>query len=108
MSFSNNPKEYHFGQKVRCEGLFKNRVGNPVDPDEVVRFQVKGPEGELTEYVYGTDPELVRQQVGVFYALVDANTVGWWYYRFWTTGDAQSAKERAFRVLRSEFEVVDE
>jgi hypothetical protein len=110
---------YDRGDLIRIRGSFLNRaltdaeqaafdldgtlpVGAGVDPTNV-SFFTKRPDGTETEYVYGTDIEVVRHTGGSYYVDVDADTDGLWWWRWESTGTGQSADEAPFYV-RSEFD----
>ena len=94
--------QYSKGDLVRCSAAFATSAGAATDPTSV-RFQVRNPAGTTTEYVYGTDAQLVRSSAGSFYVDVNANMVGTWRYRFYSTGTGQAADEGAFKVKDSWF-----
>lgn len=94
---------YDLGDLVRCNGPFTNTAGAAFDPTAVF-FQVKDPEGTLTEYEYGTDAQLVKASTGNYYVDVNANKPGTWHYRFYATGSGQSSAEHSFIVAESEFD----
>jgi uncharacterized protein YfaS (alpha-2-macroglobulin family) len=94
--------QYSKGDLIRCSATFTTSDGTATNPT-AVRCQVRTPAGTTTEYVYGTDAELVRASTGNYYVDVDANAVGTWRYRFYSTGTGQAADEEAFRVKDSWF-----
>lgn len=95
--------KYELGDLVRVTGTFTNEAGDLVDPT-VVNFAYIDPAGTRTDLVYGTDVEVVKSAVGVYYVDVDADQVGRWRYRFWSTGSGQAANESYFVVRPSEFD----
>jgi hypothetical protein len=58
--------EHDIGDSKRIKATFTDLDGNVGDPTTVV-FIMKTPDGALTEYTYPTDPEVVREALGVFY-----------------------------------------
>ena len=78
--------------------------GVPVDP-ATVTFQIKVGEDLLT-YIYGTDPELVRDAVGVYHVDYTPVAHGTYHYRWSSTGIGQETAEDEFYVQRSN--VVDD
>ena len=76
---------YDKGDLVRCTGTFTNSDGDAVDPAAIL-FKVKDPSGNVTSYTYGVDDDLVKLTAGVYYVDVDADEVGEWWYRFYSTG----------------------
>lgn len=94
---------YDKGDKIEVTASFSSRIsGAPVDP-ATVTCKVKNPAGTITTYVYGTDPEVVRDSQGNFHCKIDANSAGTWYYRFSSTGDYQAAAEGEFVVKAGQF-----
>ena len=91
---------YDLGDLVRCSAAFTNSAGTALDPTAVI-VKVKAPDGTVTTYTYGTDPEVVRDSAGNYHIDVDADASGTWYYRFHATGTGQSADEAAFFIQPS-------
>lgn len=84
--------------KVFTADRFKNtETGADIDPD-VVSVAIRTPSDVVSVYVYGTDPEVVRDGLGKYYLNVNADEEGTWYYRFWSTGNGQAADEGSFTV----------
>lgn len=94
---------YDYGDLIRCTGTFTDSDGNAQDP-AVVKFTFIDPGGTSTTYIYSTDPELVKDSTGVYHVDVDADEVGQFHYRFYSTGAGQAADEGWFRVEDSEFD----
>jgi hypothetical protein len=94
--------QYSMGDLVRCSASFATSAGTPMDPSAVL-FQVRDAAGIATTYTYGTDAQLVRSATGNYYVDVNANRVGTWHYRFYSTGTGQAADEGSFRVKDSWF-----
>jgi hypothetical protein len=90
-------KAYSAGQMVRCSVVFRDADGDPVDPSTVT-FRVRKPDGTTTTYVYQTDPELVRTEMGSFSVDVLAALGGRYTYRFEGGGAVVASAERMFRV----------
>ena len=89
---------YYIDQLVKCRGTFTDEDGVALDPD-VVLFQFRTPPGVYTAYTYGVDAELVKEDTGIYYVAVDADTVGAWHYRFYSTGVGQAAGEDRFDIM---------
>ena len=53
--------------------------------------QYKDPSGNTTSLTYGVDAALVKDSTGVYHVDVDADEVGWWHYRVYSTGTGQAA-----------------
>jgi hypothetical protein len=93
---------FQVGDKPRLEGTFTNSAGTAIDPT-AVSFKVKDPSGNIDTYVYGTNPEVVKEGTGVYYADIEADEAGTWYYRYFSTGTGQAAGEGSFEVAASQF-----
>lgn len=91
------PSIYDKGDVVRCSGAFTDSDGVAQDPAAVF-CEYRDPSGNVTDLEYGVDGELVKSAVGSYYVDVDADEVGFWYYRFYSTGTGQAADEDVFRV----------
>ena len=61
------------GNKPRVKIEFLQADGTGLDPDNL-KFKYKDLEGVETVYVYGTDPELVRDDEGKFHVDVPIDT----------------------------------
>lgn len=93
---------FEVGDLVRCAGVFRDVAGALTDP-ATINFKYKKPDGTIVTYVYGTNGQLVKDSTGNYHVDVDANAAGTWFYRFYSTGNAQAADEDEFRVLVSQF-----
>lgn len=90
---------YDIGNKVRVSASFTNVAsGDAVDPD-VVMFHWRRPAGARVTYTYGTDVELVKDDVGEYHVDLDLDKKGEWNYRWQSTGDGQAADHGSFTVL---------
>jgi len=93
---------YDKGDLIRCSAAFTDADDNAQDPT-VVGFKVRDPSNNITSYVYGTDAELVKDSTGNYHVDVDADEVGTWYYRFYSTGTGQAADESEFEIEATKF-----
>lgn len=95
---------YTLGQLVRVTGTFKDSDEVVQDPDNVY-FSYKAPsDTTATTYTYDVDAELVKDSTGVYHVDIDANEVGTWPYRFFSTGNGQASEECRFIVQQSNFD----
>jgi uncharacterized protein YfaS (alpha-2-macroglobulin family) len=94
---------FTLGEAVRVSMLFTNAAGAAADPTSV-RFKYKDPEGLITALVYPTDVALVKDSTGNYHVDVDANKVGVWHWKAYSTGQGQAADEGSFTVEESEFD----
>lgn len=93
---------FQVGDQPRITGEFRTSNDLLVDPAQVYA-KVKDPSGNIDTYHYGIDPQLQKSAVGIYYADIDADESGTWYYRFYSTGTAQAADEDSFEVEESQF-----
>lgn len=94
---------YDKGTTVRCRAEFRDTSDALQDPT-TVSVTIRTPGDVNTTYVYGTDGEVVKSATGMYYIDVDANAHGRWYYRWFSTGTGQAAKEKEFTVSDPEAE----
>ena len=96
---------YDLGEGVIVYADFTDpSTGDPTDP-LAVRLRVLSPsqtEGAPTVYVYGTDPEVSRVVAGSFQALLTADEIGLWQYRWEGENAAPTITEGSFVVRRTE------
>lgn len=97
---------YQKGDAVHITGTFADSVGDPVDPTTVT-FKYTNPSGTTVALVYGTDAELVKDEVGAYSVDLTPDESGQWLYRWESTGDGQAAEHGEFIVEPSAF-VVEE
>jgi hypothetical protein len=93
------PNKHDLGDLVKVVGTFTGPDDDdaPVDPD-MVKLSFRDPSDNVTTWIYGSDDEIVKDSTGVYYALIDADEAGDWYYRWWSTGAGQAAEEKQFTV----------
>lgn len=106
LPFSDGPvapaNSHDLGDLVRVSAVFSDvETSAALDPG-VVNLSVKTPAAVVTTYVYGTDPEIVKDSVGNYHADIDANEAGTWHYRWWSTGNGQAAEEQSYTVVAAE------
>lgn len=75
-------------------------LGGAIDPDAVFLTitQPGDTAEEATTYEYGTDPEIVKDDVGEYHANIEFPTSGLAYYRWWSTGDGQASKPQLIEI----------
>jgi hypothetical protein len=89
---------YDLGDPVKVWAAFKNaETQAAIDPD-VINLSVKNPAGAVTTYTHGVDANVFKDDVGHYYVIVNANAPGFWFYRWWSAGFGQTAKERNFKI----------
>lgn len=93
---------YDVGDLVRVSGEFKASGGALSDPT-VVYVKYKDPSGNETTKQYGVDAAVVKDATGQYHLDIDVDEAGTWYYRWYSTGTGQAAKEVEFIVDPSAF-----
>lgn len=93
---------YFTGNVVRCFASFINtQTGLALDPTDVY-FKSRTPGGAITTLHYLADPAVVRESQGHYHVDVDAQEVGFYRYRWYSTGTGQAADESYFEAKESE------
>ena len=82
---------YDTGDLVRLTARFTDSSDAAVDPSTVT-FKARNDTTTVT-YVYGTDPEVVKEATGVYHVDFDITVDGPWYFRVSSTGTGQAAGE---------------
>jgi hypothetical protein len=89
---------YDLGQKVRVSAPFTLLSdSSAVDPD-VVKLSVRTPAGVTTTYTYGVGDTIVKDSTGNYHADISTTEAGVWVYRWFSTGNGQTAGEEEFSV----------
>lgn len=110
---------FPFGTLVRLSAVFRRPPtdaeiadGTAADADDwqkvdpgTVSAKVRDPLDNVDQYDYLGSPsgELVRDGVGEYHLDLTPELAGTWFYRFWGTGDGQSADEDKFKVATTSF-----
>lgn len=95
---------YHEGDLVRVTYTFTDANGDVHDP-VTITHKHKDPGGTVTTWTYaGGTGDVKKQDTGIYYADVDVDAEGVWFYRGEGTGATQQAAvEGQFVALESEF-----
>jgi hypothetical protein len=75
----------------RIEGFLTDEDGEPIDPSISVVFKLRSPDGEFSEFTYGTDPEVQRSEEGIYTADVKPTSPGRWFYQ-WIVMDGDAGE----------------
>lgn len=78
---------------------FKNAVGALVDPTAVRLVWRVFSDGARTTWVYGTDPQIARDSVGLYHADIPITLAGTYYFRWEGTGAVVAAEESSFKSV---------
>ena len=92
---------YDLGDMRRLTVTFTNLAGFVADPTGV-SFSIRNPDGTATAYVYGTDAELVKSAVGIYYVDFAITLVGRHVFRFSGTGAVSTSETGEFYAKRNE------
>lgn len=94
---------YDRDQPVRVTALFQDEDGNDVDP-ATVELTVISPSGIERSFTYGGSPDTVtRASTGNYFADVEANEAGDWFYRWTSTGTGAGVQDSQFMVSPTRF-----
>lgn len=94
---------FALGQLVRISASFTDEDDAAADPGKVF-CEIKTPAGVTTSYEYDSDVEVVKDATGEYHLDLDCAAVGFWRWRWYSTGLIQAADEGRFRVSASEFD----
>lgn len=94
-------KAFNKGETVRILASFS--VADVLTDPTTVTLKLRTPAGVQTSHLYGTDPGVVKESVGLYHYDLPVSVSGKWVYRWEGTGDASAVEETHFRVLQSEF-----
>lgn len=100
------PNSYEVGTRVRCSMTFYSNpddITTVADPDTVT-FRFKSPLGVVTQYVYPTDIQLVKDSTGVYHVNVTPDVDTEWEYSFKGTGVIAVVKQGRFTATRTIFQ----
>lgn len=94
--------QYDIGdrRKLVCEVRDEDNV--LTDPT-VLTFKMLEPDEVETEYVYGTDAEVVKDSTGIYHVYWDCTQQGVHYWRYEATGTVVAAEEAHFYIRESKF-----
>jgi signal peptidase I len=94
---------YDVGDVVRVNVNFKGDTGPDVDPS-VVTLSIWHPDGSITDHVYGTDPGVIKDNVGDYHYDILIVAEGLHQYRWVGSGAvAPGAGESSFIARRTVF-----
>lgn len=93
-------ESYVLGAVARCSLSVRTDDGDPVDPESLAYYMLE-PDGTLTTYVYGSDPQIARESMGEYHVDWPTEQAGRHRYRWDGDGVNAGADEESFRVQRS-------
>ena len=89
---------YFKGQILRIGVEFRDNNEDLADPTTLT-FKWKIDLGTTSTYIYGTDPEVVKDSLGVYYVDLTLTTSGTYAYQFMAGGAIENAIEDSFLVI---------
>lgn len=89
---------FYRGAKPRARGEFRDYNGTLVDPDDVFAFW-RDPSGNVDQSHYDDDPEIQREDVGIYYIDIDGDEAGVWSVALTCVGTYQGAIEGDFEII---------
>jgi len=89
---------YFKGQVLRVSVEFRDNAGDLADPT-TIDFSWKVDFEDSDSYEYGTDPELVRDSLGLYYVDLTLSISGTYVYQYIAGGLIENAIEDSFLVI---------
>jgi hypothetical protein len=89
-----NYEKIQVGNTVRSTAEFRDASDGDslVDPDAVF-LDVQDPSDNEATYQYGVDSEVDRASLGSYFGDILLDEPGYWYFRWYTTGDQPVSHE---------------
>lgn len=88
------------GDSVESRATFTDSADVFVDPD-TTKFSVVNPAGARTDYEFGVDVELVKEDVGRYLVYILLDQAGYWRVRWEGSGTLAAAEETSITVRPS-------
>jgi len=88
---------YQTGNVVRMSVQFADSAGAPADPS-VVNLTIQFPDGTMYETTYGTHSPIQQSGTGAYYIDYTVESLGRWWYRWWSTGTNTASASGNFNV----------
>lgn len=88
--------------RIRLAAQFRDTQDEPQDPP-VAKLIIRRPAGTLEERVFGEDPEMLRDDPGLYHVFVLLDEPGAWWFQWRGEGSAGPvvAGEGTVRVLKA-------
>lgn len=94
----------YVGTQVEATGTFTLVDGGTAVDPTTVTAALRSPIGAVTQYVYNTDPEVVKDSTGVYTLSATPTAEGVWKVAFKGTGTAVVVNEETFTAIPSIFD----
>lgn len=92
--------EFVIGAVAKIAVTIKSDAGQLADPS-AFRLRVKSPSAVLTNYVYGSAAEIVKDAIGTYHAVIPLTEAGKWTYRWEADAPNAGALEGVISVKKS-------
>lgn len=92
--------DHVLGEVIRLTLRVNDMAGVTVEPGGVT-LKIKPPVGAVTEYVFGSAPEIVNDGVGRYHADIVLSASGVWAYRWELNAPNAGAAEGVITVQKS-------
>jgi hypothetical protein len=97
-------KQIPFGSTVVVRGIFRHAATKTLVDPPVVRImlqpRVAGEDEEPEVFVYGTDPELIRESAGTYKVVWVPPTPGGWRYHWEGDGPVRARGDGSFLLTK--------
>ena len=92
------------GANIRFSVIFKDAFTLAYIDPTTVTFKIRTPEnGAITIWVFGVDPEVIKDSVGHYHADYTADFPGYWLYRWEGAGNYIGGFEKRFCIMETGF-----
>jgi hypothetical protein len=88
---------YIEGQTIQFRASFTDKDGVATDPTQI-QVTILEPDGTSTNYLYNTDPEVIKESTGVYYINRPANQQKKWRHRWQGDGAILAVAEATVLV----------
>ena len=92
---------YDVGDVVRVSAAFTNASDVAADPTTVKLYYRDPSDGTITELEYGQDAEIVKESTGNYYADLEPDAAGVWFYKWEGSGSVTATVEGFYKVRES-------
>ena len=92
---------YDIGDAVRISAAFTNTSDVATDPTTITLNYRDPSDGSITTLVYGVDGEVVKESTGNYYADLEPDAAGVWFYKWEGSGSVTATVEGFYKVRES-------
>lgn len=96
---------YLIGRRLRLRVNVKEvDSGELIDPENL-HLRIRHYSSDtIEEYTYPTDPQIIKEDVGIYYMDTTPDAPGTYGYRWWSTGEVEDANEETFIIADTRVE----